>query len=62
MLWFSFLSLLVRRLFHEPGDDADVSLRAPGRLQDVFCQDDPGDGGGEKAAAQVNNIYIWTCQ
>ena len=43
----------VRRLRDEPRHHADVPLRAPGRLQDLLRQDDPGGRRGQETAAEV---------
>ena len=44
----------MRRLRHEPRHHADVSLRAPGRLQDLLRQDDPGRRRSQETAAEVS--------
>ena len=43
----------VRGLRHEPGHHADVPVRAPGRLQDLLRQDDPGRRRRQKVAVKV---------
>ena len=49
-----FLPSSVRGLRHEPRHHADVPVRAPGRLQDMLRQDDPGRRRRQKAAVKVS--------
>ena len=44
----------VRGLRHEPGHHADVPVRAPGRLQDLLRQDDPGRRRRQEIAVEVS--------